>query len=58
VVRSGEVEYLKGEPLGALIACISEGDRQSKPPEGDRLLARDHSIEWMWVVLELISGMP
>jgi hypothetical protein len=58
VVRPGEVGYPKGEHLSAVIACVLEGDRQGNSPEGDELLARDHSVEWMWVALELIPGKP
>jgi hypothetical protein len=56
VVRSGEVDHLKSEHFGVVVACISEGDRQIDLPERDGLLAHDHSIELMWVALELVPG--
>jgi hypothetical protein len=39
MVRPGEVDHLKHECLNAVIACVSEGDRQSDTPLGDKLLA-------------------
>jgi hypothetical protein len=58
VVRPREVDHLKCERLGAVVARVSEGDRQNVPLEGDRLLAWDHSIEWMWAALELVMSKP
>jgi hypothetical protein len=58
VVRPGEVNHLKSMSFGVVVACISKGDRQIDPPEGDRLLAQDHSVEWMWAALELVPGKP
>jgi hypothetical protein len=58
VVRPREVDHLKCERLSAVVAHVSECDRQSDPSEGDRLLARDHSVEWMWAALELVLGKP
>jgi hypothetical protein len=34
VVRPREVDHLKRERLGAVVARVSEGDRQSDPPKG------------------------
>jgi hypothetical protein len=53
-----EAQFLKCECLGAIVCRVSKGDWQSDPPEGDGLLDRDHSIEWMWAALELIPGQP
>jgi hypothetical protein len=58
MLRPGQVDHLESERFGVVVACISEGDTKSNPPKGDGLLARDHSIEWMWATLELISGKP
>jgi hypothetical protein len=35
MIRPREVDYLESEHLGAVIVCVSEGDTQSNPPEGD-----------------------
>jgi hypothetical protein len=56
VVRPREVDHLKCDRLSAVVAHVSECDRQSDPSEGDRLLAQDHSVEWMWAALELVLG--
>jgi hypothetical protein len=56
VIRPREVDHLKREIFGVVVARVSEGDRQGDPPEGDGLLAQDHSIEWVWTDLELIPG--
>jgi hypothetical protein len=53
-----EVDHLIGEHLGAVVACVTEGLRQSILPEGDELLARDHSIEWVWALFELELSQP
>jgi hypothetical protein len=58
MVRPGEVNQFKCEHLGVVIARVPEGDRHSNPPEGDRLLTWDHSIEWMWAALELVLAKP
>jgi hypothetical protein len=58
VVRPGEVNHLKHKHLSVVVARVSEGDRQSDLPEGDGLLAQDHSIEGMWATLELVSSEP
>jgi hypothetical protein len=60
VVGPSEVDHLKGESFGAVVACVSECDRQSNLPEGDELLARDHFVEWAWAVLDLswVSTSP
>jgi hypothetical protein len=58
VVRHREINHLKCERLGAVLACVSKGDLQSEPREGDGLLAWDHSIEWMWGALEPVPGKP
>jgi hypothetical protein len=39
MVRPGEVNYLKHEHLGAVVARVSEGDLQGDPPVRDQLLA-------------------
>jgi hypothetical protein len=41
-----------------VIVHVSNGDQQSDPPEGDGMLARDHSKEWMWAALELVTSRP
>jgi hypothetical protein len=56
VVRPGKVKHLKREHL--IVACVSKGDQQSDPPEGDVLLTQDHVVEWMWAALELVTGKP
>jgi hypothetical protein len=56
VIRPGEIDHLERECLSAVVACVSEGDWHSDPPEGDNPLARDHSVEWMWAALELVTG--
>jgi hypothetical protein len=58
VVGPGEVDHLKSEHFDAVVAGISECDRQSDPPEGDGLLVWNHSIEWVWDTLELVLGKP
>jgi hypothetical protein len=58
VVRPREVDYLEGERLAMVIACVFEGDRQGNLLEGDTLFARDHFVEWIWADLELIPGKP
>jgi hypothetical protein len=45
MVRSRKVNHLKRERLGVVVARVSEGDRQSDPPEGDGLLPWDHNVE-------------
>jgi hypothetical protein len=39
VVRPGEFDYLKREHFCAVVARVSEGDRQGDPPERDGLFA-------------------
>jgi hypothetical protein len=56
VVRFGEVDYLKHEHLGEVATHVPDGDRQGDLPKGNGLLARDHSIEWVWAALELVPG--
>jgi hypothetical protein len=58
VVRPKEVNHLKREHLGAVVAHVFERNRQSDPPKGDGLLAWDHSVEWMWATLELVTSKP
>jgi hypothetical protein len=58
MIRPREVDHLKHERFGAVVACVSESDRQGDPPQGDGLLARDHYVEWVWAALELILGKP
>jgi hypothetical protein len=58
VVRPREVDYLKCECLGAVVARFSEGDRQGDLPKGDMLLTRDHFVEWVWPALELVPSEP
>jgi hypothetical protein len=58
VVRSEEVDYLKHEHLDAVVARVSEGDRQSDPPVRNRLFAQDHSVEWVWAALGLVMVKP
>jgi hypothetical protein len=58
MVRPRKVDHLKRECLSAVVARASEGDRQSDPPMGDRLLPWDHSVKWMWAALELLTGKP
>jgi hypothetical protein len=58
VERPREVDHLKREHLGVVVTRISEGDWQSDPPEGGGLLARDHSVEWVWAAIELVTSKP
>jgi hypothetical protein len=58
VVRPRKVDHLERKCLGAVVARVSEGDWQSDVPEGDGLLAQDHSVELMWAIVELIPGKP
>jgi hypothetical protein len=58
MVRPGEVDYLKCEYLSAVVARVSECDRQGDLPKTVGLLARDHSVEWVWATLELVTGEP
>jgi hypothetical protein len=58
VVRPREVDYLKRECFGAVVARVSKSDRQGDPPKWNGLLAWDHSIEWVWATLELVLGEP
>jgi hypothetical protein len=51
-----EVDHIKGEHLSAVVACVSEGDRQSNLPEEDELLAREHYVEWVQAIFELVPG--
>jgi hypothetical protein len=45
MVRPREVDHLKGEHFEVVVAHAYECDRQSNLPEGDKLLAQDHSVE-------------
>jgi hypothetical protein len=45
VVRPKEVNHLKREHLGAVVAHVFERNQQSDPPKGDGLLAWNHSVE-------------
>jgi hypothetical protein len=56
VIGPDKVDYLKGEHLGVVVACIFEGDIESNLPKGDGLLARDHSVEWVRAIFELVPG--
>jgi hypothetical protein len=56
MVRPGEVDYLRHEHLGVVVAHIPKGDRQGDPSEGDILLARNHSVKWVCASLELVLG--
>jgi hypothetical protein len=58
VVGPREVNYLKHERLSVVVAHVSESDWQGDPLEWDRLFARDHSVEWVWAALELVTGKP
>jgi hypothetical protein len=58
VVPPREIDHLKCQCLGAVVAHVSEGDWQSDPPEWDGLLAQDNSVEWVWAALELIPSEP
>jgi hypothetical protein len=58
MVRVRVVDYFERERLGAVVACIPEGDWQGDPSEGHALLARDHSVKWVWAALELVLGQP
>jgi hypothetical protein len=58
VVRPEEIDYLEHDHLGALVAHVSEGDRQDYPPKRGRFFARDHSVEQVWAALELVTGEP
>jgi hypothetical protein len=41
-----------------VVAHVSDDDRQIDPPDGNRLFARDHSVERVWAALELVTGKP
>jgi hypothetical protein len=56
VIRPRVVNLFEHEHFSVIIARVSEGDRQGDPPEGDALLAQDHSVEWVRAALELIPG--
>jgi hypothetical protein len=56
VVRAEEVDYFERKHFGAVVARVSEGDRQGNSAKGDRLLTWDHAIEWLWAALELVLG--
>jgi hypothetical protein len=56
MIRPGEIDHLKCECFGTVVAHVSKGDRQGDPHKGDGLLTQDHSVEWVWAALELISG--
>jgi hypothetical protein len=58
VVRSDESNQFKHEHLRAVVACIPEVDQLGHPSKVDRVLARDHSTEWVWAALELVRGKP
>jgi hypothetical protein len=50
MVRLGEVNWLKRERLGAVVAHVSKGDWQGDPPEGNGLFTWDHSVEQVWLL--------
>jgi hypothetical protein len=58
VIGPEKVDHIESECFGVVVACVFEGDRQSNLPEGDGLLARDHFIEWVWVIFELVPISP
>jgi hypothetical protein len=58
MVRAEEIYHFERQHLRAVVACIPEGNRQADPSKGDRVLAQDHSIEWVWATLELVQGKP
>jgi hypothetical protein len=58
VVRDREVDYLECDHHGVVVAHVSDDDRQIDPPDGNRLFARDHSVERVWAALELVTGKP
>jgi hypothetical protein len=58
MVRLKEVDYFKHEHLGAVVACVPEGDRQGDPFKVDGLFARDHSVKRVWAALELVLDEP
>jgi hypothetical protein len=37
---------------------ISQGERQRTLPEGDRMLAWDYSVKWVWAAFELVPDQP
>jgi hypothetical protein len=47
VVWSGEVDHLEGERLNAVVARVSKSNGQIDLPEGNGLLAQNHSVEWV-----------
>jgi hypothetical protein len=54
---TGRVTHPRGtehEHFCAVVGCIPKGDRQGDPSKGDRVLARDHSIEWVCAAQELV----
>jgi hypothetical protein len=58
VVGPREVDHLKSESFGVIVACVSKGDMQRNLPKGDRVLAQYHSVERVWDAFELVPGQP
>jgi hypothetical protein len=58
VVRPREVDYLECERLSAVVAHVSEGDGQGDLLKRDGLFAQDHSVEWLWAALKLVTDKP
>jgi hypothetical protein len=58
VVRSGTVDHLEGEHLGAVVVHVSKSGRQTDLLKGDGLLAWDHSIEWVQAGFGHVLAQP
>jgi hypothetical protein len=57
-VGFGEVDHLEGESLGAVVAHVSKSDGQIDLPEWDGLLACDHFVEWVQMILSRSRPSP
>jgi hypothetical protein len=58
MVKPKEINHLEHKFLGAVIARVSQGDRQSNPPEENRLISKDHFVERVWAGLEMVVSKP
>jgi hypothetical protein len=58
VVWSGEVDHLEGERLNAVVSRVSKSNGQIDLPEGNGLLAQNHSVEWVRTGFERVLFQP
>jgi hypothetical protein len=58
MVRPEEVNHVEGARVSVVVTRIPEGDMQTNLPEGDILLARDHSVEWVRADPESVPPQP